>query len=313
MRYLDEIREDERVIEHFLCKEKQSLKSRNGKTYYSLKLQDKTGTIDGKVWDLNKDIQSFDKNDYIKIDALVVEYQGSLQLKINKIRKSSEGEYDPKDYTPTTKKDINDLYNKLLEIINSISDKNLKQVLKNIFTVNEQIKSNIKTHSAAKSMHHSYLGGLLEHTIEVTDTCDLLSKKYEVNRDVLIAGALLHDIGKIFELSTFPENDYTDEGQLIGHLIIGVELLTEESKKVEGTSEELIRLIKHCIISHHGELLYGSPKKPAIVEAYILHIADNLDAKIKMFENAIANNSTNSKWVGYNKMLETNVRRSIVE
>lgn len=311
MKFINEIREDEHVVEHYLCKEKQSLKSKTGKTYYSLKLQDKTGTVNAKVWELNKDIQSFEQNDYIKIDAVALTYQNEIQLKVSKIRRSSEGEYDPKEYIPSTDKDIPVMYDKLMEIINTISDNNLKKLVKSVLEDDETIKNNIKTHSAAKSMHHGYLGGLIEHILSVTQTCDFLSTRYKyVNRDLLISGAVMHDIGKIFELSPFPENDYTDEGQLLGHIIIGIELCTKYSQKIENFPKDTLNVLKHLILSHHGELEYGSPKKPATIEAFILHVSDNLDAKIKMYEEAIANDVTNGKWVGYNKMLATNIRKA---
>lgn len=311
MRFINELREDEHIIEHYLCKEKQSLKSKNGKTYYSLKLQDKTGTLNAKVWDLNKDIQSFEQNDYIKVDAVILSYQNELQAKVTKIRRSTEGEYDPQDYIPSTEKDINVMYTKLIGIIDTISDKNINKLLKLILVENENINAKIKTHSAAKSMHHNYLGGLVEHILSVTETCDFLAPRYKfVNRDLLIAGAILHDIGKIYELSSFPENDYTDEGQLLGHIIIGIELINENKSKIDKFSDEQCNLLKHLILSHHGELEYGSPKKPATIEAYILHCADSLDAKIKMYEESIANDSTKGKWIGYNKVLATNIRKT---
>lgn len=314
MRYINEIKEDERVVEFYLCKEKQTLKSRNGKSYYSLKLQDKTGLIDGKVWELNKDIQSFDKNDIIKVDAQALSYQNSLQLKINKIRKADDGEYDPTDFIPATDKNVDELFDKIVFYINSIENQYVKQLLENIFINSKNISSAFKTHSAAKAMHHNYLGGLIEHTLNIVEICDFLSKKYpEVNRDILISSAMLHDIGKIYELSPFPENDYTDLGQLMGHLIIGVELITFETSKISNFPKEYKNLIKHCIVAHHGELEFGSPKKPAILEAYLLHMADNIDAKSRMYLDSIAEDSTNGKWVGFNRSLNTNVRKTICE
>ncbi len=314
MRYINELREDEHLVGHFLCKEKQSLKSKAGKTYYSLKLQDKTGTLNAKVWDLNKDIQSFEQNDYIKIDAVVLSYQNELQAKVSKIRRSQEGEYDPADYIPASEKNINIMYDQLISIIDTVSDKNLNKLLKIILVDNKNINEKIKTHSAAKSMHHSYLGGLIEHIVSVTETCDFLSQRYKyVNRDLLISGAILHDIGKIYELSSFPENDYTDEGQLLGHIIIGIELINDAKNQIEKFPNELCNLLKHLILSHHGELEFGSPKKPATIEAYILHCADSLDAKIKMYEDSISNDSNKGKWVGYNKILSTNIRRVAID
>ena len=314
MRYIKDLKEDENVIEHYLCKRKQTLKSRSGKNYLSLILQDKTGSINAKVWELNNQIQSFEENDFIKIDAIVLTYQNELQLTVKKIRKSCEGEYDPADFIPSTEKSIEDLYQKLVSIINSIKNNYIKTLLENIYIKNEDFKERFKAHSAAKSMHHNYMGGLLEHTLSVCQICDFLSNHYEFcNRDILIASAMLHDIGKIFELSPFPLNDYTDDGKLLGHLIIGTELITEESAKIEGFPHKLKSLLKHSILSHHGEYIYGSPKKPKTIEAFILHCIDELDAKVKMYEEMINLDQTAGEWVGYHKMLERNIRNSSFE
>lgn len=311
MRYINELREGESLIEHYLCKKKQTLKSRAGKSYLSLLLQDKTGTIDAKVWELNNHIQSFEENDFIKIDATVLTYQNDLQLNVRKIRRSQEGEYCPEDYIPSTDKDVDVLYKRLKELIGSIKNPYLKQLGENIFFNNKEINDEFKKHSAAKSMHHSYMGGLLEHTINVAEICDFMSGMYKyVNRDLTVMAALLHDIGKLKELSSFPNNDYTDEGQLIGHIVMGAELVTEETAKIDNFPLELKNLLKHCILSHHGEYEYGSPKRPKIMEAFILHAADDTDAKLKMFEEAIDSDTTQGNWVGYQKMLARNIRKS---
>ncbi len=311
MRYINELTEDERVIDVYLCKQKQSLKSRNGKTYYSLRLQDKTGIIDAKVWDLTKDIQNFNENDYIKIDASVVTFNNEYQLKVVKVRKSEEGEYDPKDYIPSTSKDITVMYKEIESIVNDINDEYIKKLLKNILA-RPDIKDNFKSHSAAKTMHHNYMGGLLEHTLSVTQLCLKVAEHYGkmINKDLLVCYAILHDIGKVKELSSFPENDYTDEGQLLGHLIIGTELVGEEARKIEGFPKNTENLIKHGILSHHGKLEYGSPKLPATMEAFVFHMIDEMDAKTKMIEDLLTVDNGQGVWVGYNRMLERNLRKT---
>jgi len=311
MRYIEDLRDGESIIEHYLCKEKRLLKSRAGKNYLSLKLQDKTGIIDAKVWEMNNSIQSFEENDFIKIDGLINTYQNELQINIKKIRKSKEGEYDAMNYIPCTDKDIAALYRQLLEYINTLSNPYIKKLLENIFIKNALISEKFKKHSAAKTMHHNYMGGLLEHTLSVVQICDFMSTRYKhINRDILVSTAMLHDIGKLIELSEFPINDYTDEGQLLGHIVIGVELITSETAKIDGFPEKLKALIKHSIVSHHGEYEYGSPKRPKTIEAFILHCADNMDAKTKMYEDMISKNNTSGNWVGYNKMLNRNIRKS---
>ncbi|NDO46949.1 HD domain-containing protein [Clostridium sp. MD294] len=311
MRYINELKEGESVIGHYLCKSRQSLKSRAGKTYLSLKLQDKTGMVDAKVWDMTNDIKTFEENEYIKIDATVVTYQNDIQLNVKRIRRSMEGEYDPADYIPCTEKNIEEMYQKLMSYIKTIENPYIKKLLEAIFYKHPIVSKQFKTHSAAKSVHHSYMGGLLEHTLSVTEICDFAAPRYKyVNRDILIASAMLHDVGKLIELSEFPENDYTDDGQLLGHLMIGSELIKDTASDIEGFPKTLESLLKHCMISHHGEYEYGSPKLPKTIEAFILHCADNLDAKTKVFEEMIDNNSNQGNWAGYHKMLQRNIRKS---
>ena len=311
MRFINEIREGEQVVEHYLCKSKQTLKSRSGKNYYSLKLQDKTGIVDAKVWDLNNEIKSFEENDFIKIDAQAITFNNEIQLNVRRIRKSNEGEYDPADYIPKTDKNIDEMYKELMGYIDTVENKYIKALLQEIFINNKNVAANIKTHSAAKTMHHGYMGGLLEHTLSVTQICDFMSGRYKkVNRDILIASAMLHDIGKIFELSQFPTNEYTDDGQLLGHIIIGCEMIGKAADKIDGFPSKLESLMKHCMLAHHGEYEYGSPELPKTIEAFILHCADNMDAKVKAMEEIISSDNTSGNWVGYSKMLLRNIRKT---
>ncbi|NLJ88065.1 MAG: HD domain-containing protein [Epulopiscium sp.] len=311
MRYLKDIRDGEQIIGHYLCKQKQNLKSRNGKPYISLKLQDKTGFVDGKIWDINSDIDEFEENSFIKIDGVVSVYQGEYQISIRRLRLSLEGEYDPMDYIPCTDRDIKGMIEKLNEYIDKVENIYLKKLLQDFFVSDAEFLDKFIHHSAAKSIHHSYMGGLLEHTLTVVSIAEFLSSKYnEANKDLVIAGAILHDIGKIKELSEFPLNDYTDSGQLLGHIFIGIEMVNEKIKKINDFPEGLELLLKHCILAHHGELEYGSPKRPKIIEAMIIHCADNSDAKIKLFEESIKVDHIQGEWVGYNRMLGRNIRKS---
>lgn len=311
MRYIDSLHDGESLIDFYLCKQKQTFKSKSGKNYLSLTLLDKTGTINGKVWDINKNIQSFDEGDFIKIDATVQTFNNDLQLNIKKIRRAQEGEYFEEDYIPATKKDVKVLFEKVIEYIESIEDKYIKELLTNIFVKNEEIANSFKKHTAAKTMHHNYLGGLIEHTLSVTDICNFMAEHYEsVNRDLLIACALLHDISKIQELSEFPNIEYTDDGELLGHIVMGYEFIGKEADKIENFPHELKSLMQHCILAHHGEFEYGSPKLPKTIEAFILHCADDTDAKVKMIETAIEENPNMGKWVGYSRLLSRNLRKS---
>ena len=312
MRYINELREGESVVGHYLCKTKQTLKSRAGKSYFSLKLQDKTGTIDAKVWDLNNEIKSFEENDFIKIDGTVLIYNNEPQLNVRRIRKSMDGEYDPMDYIPSTEKNIDVMLKELLGYIDTIQDQYIKTLLQEIFLKDETVKKCFRTHSAARTMHHSYLGGLVEHTLSVTQICDFMAGRYKnVNRDLLVATAMLHDVAKVRELSQFPTNDYTDEGQLLGHIVIGAEMIHEAASKIDGFPKTLENLMKHSILAHHGEYEYGSPELPKTIEAFILHCADNMDAKTKAMEEAIAGNTNQGEWVGYQRIMQRNIRTSV--
>lgn len=312
MRYIKEFTDGERVIDFYLCRQRQSMKSqKTGKNYLSLTLSDKTGNINGKVWDISRDIQSFNEGDYIKIDAAVQTFNNELQLNIKKIRKALEGEYDEADYIPTTEKDVSQLYEKLTGYINSTENQYIKKLLTSIFIDNKAIADSFKKHTAAKAMHHNYMGGLIEHTISVADICSFMASHYEnVNRDILIASALLHDIGKLKELSEFPNIDYTDDGELLGHIVMGSEYIGKMADKIEGFPHQLRSLLQHNILAHHGEYEYGSPKLPRTLEAFILHCADDTDAKVKMFETALADSTNTGVWAGYNKILARNIRKT---
>ena len=314
MKYIKELREGENIIEHYLCKSRQTMKSRNGKNYLSLKLQDKTGMVDAKVWELNHEIQSFQENDFIKVDAYVTTFNNELQLNVKRIRRSREGEYDPADFVPCTDKNIEEMYQELMAYIKTIQNPYLKQLFEEIFWKHPVISKEFPYHSAAKTMHHSVRGGLVEHTLSVTQICDFMAPRYRyVDRDILVASAMLHDVGKVLELSDFPVNDYTDDGQLLGHLILGAELIRDAAAKIPGFPKRLESLMKHCMLAHHGEYEYGSPKLPSTIEAFLLHCADNMDAKTKMIEEALTADSTPGHWAGYHRMLQRNLSRSDYE
>ena len=311
MKYIEDLKDGENIVNHYLCKKKETLKTKGGKNYMSMILADRTGTISAKVWTLNNDIQSFETGDFIKIEAQVVTYIDDLQLNVRKIRKSMAGEYLPADYIPTTDKDIDAIYAAICEMIKSIENSHINQLLTNIFVENMQIKTAFLCNSAARSMHHAYMGGLCEHTLAVAQICDFLAPRYKfVNRDLLICAALLHDIGKIFELSDFPENDYTDDGKLLGHIIMGVELIGTEAAKIEGFPHELKSLLQHCLLSHHGKHEFGSPILPKTMEAMLLSYADITDAHTKMLEEALEKTPPNSDWAGYNRVLARDLRKS---
>ena len=311
MRFIDGLCEGETIRNVYLCKGKRSAETRNGKPYDNLILQDKTGTLDGKVWDPNSQgIADYDEKDFIEVFGDVINYNGNLQLNIRQIRKAEEGEYNPADYMPTTEKSVDGMYEELTAYIRQISNKYLRQVLEFYYIKDEAFIKKFKAHSAAKTVHHGFSGGLLEHTLSVTRMCDYFATSYSIlNRDLLISSAILHDIGKVKELSDFPDNDYTDEGQLIGHIVIGVEMINDAIRSIPGFPEKLAHELKHCIVAHHGELEYGSPKKPALAEAVALNMADSTDAKLQTLTE-LFKGKTGTDWLGYNRLFESNLRRA---
>ncbi len=310
MEYINELREGENITEIYLCKNKITATTKAGKSYYSLQLADSTGTIDGKIWELNNGIEHFESMNFVKLNAQVTSFNNALQLNIKKIRVASDGEYDINDYMPCTDKNVDEMYNKLLDIIKTIEKPYYKKLLEAFFVDDTEMIKKFKRHSAAKSVHHGFVGGLLEHTLAVTCMCDYYTSYYPIlNRDLLLTAAMLHDIGKINELSSFPENDYTDLGQLMGHIVMGTIMIRDEIKKIPEFPPKEARELEHCILAHHGELEYGSPKKPALIEAVALSFADNTDAKLETFTEAL-NNKSESEWLGYNKMLESNIRKT---
>ncbi len=312
MKYIESFREGERVNDVYLCKFKQAALTKAGKPYDNVILQDKTGTISAKIWDPGSiGIDEFDVMDYVCITGDVSSFQGALQLSIKRARKVGEGEYEPKDYLPTSDYDIDGMFVELMSYIDSVKNPHLNKLLHAFFD-NQAFEKRFKFHSAAKSVHHGFVGGLLEHTLSVTRNCDFFAKNYSfLNRDLLVTAAMFHDVGKLDELSTFPENDYTDAGNLLGHIVIGCEWVSDEIRKIDGFPQILANELKHCILAHHGELEFGSPKKPALVEALCLSFADNLDAKMETMKELLgAIPENNMEWQGYNRLLETNFRRT---
>lgn len=313
MRYINTLREGETIRNIYLCKGKRSAETRNGKPYDNLILQDKTGTLDGKVWDPNSGgIADYDEMDFIEVFGDVVSYNNNLQLNIRQIRKAYEDEYVAADYMPTTEKNTEEMYKELLGYIKQIKNTYLRQVVEFYFVKDEKFIKKFKAHSAAKSVHHGFAGGLLEHTLSVVKFCEYMAGAYPIlKKDLLYAAAICHDIGKVKELSSFPENDYTDDGQLLGHIVIGVEMVSDAVRTIPGFPEKLAGQLKHCIIAHHGELEYGSPKKPALAEALALNFADCADAKMQTLTEIFKEKNTND-WLGYNRLFESNLRKTII-
>lgn len=312
MRYISELKEGSRIQDIYLCKYKQSAVTKNGKNYENVILQDRTGQIDAKIWDPYSDaIGEFEAMDYIYVAGTVSMFNSSLQASLKQVRKADESEYIPADYVPMTKKNTQAMYSELVKIAGSVENRWFAALLKSFLVDDKEFVKAFTRHSAAKTVHHSFVGGLLEHTLSVTKLAIYLADTYPaINRDLLITSAILHDIGKIRELSFFPTNEYTDEGQLLGHIMVGAEMIHDHIAAIEGFPEILEMELKHCILSHHGEYEFGSPKKPAIIEALALNLADNTDAKLETMTEALENANTTDKWLGYNRFFESYLRRT---
>ena len=248
------------------------------------------------------------------VSGEVTSFNGRLQMKLESVSVANEGTYNPADYLPVSDRDVEEMYGELIRLVESVKTDYLNTLLESFFK-DENFKKSFCFHSAAKSVHHGFVGGLLEHTLSVAQACNFFAKQYPMlDRDLLITAALCHDIGKTKEISAFPENDYTDDGQLLGHIVIGYDMRRDRIAEIPNFPEMKARELLHCILAHHGELEFGSPKKPALMEAMALSFADNMDAKMETMKEALrATVPGNTEWQGYNRFLETNIRRTSPE
>lgn len=310
MKYIRELKEGDKISDIYLCKYKQSAVTKNGKAYENVILQDKSGTIDAKVWEPNNPgIGDFDVLDYIEVYGDVNNFQGNLQVSVKRLRVCRSGEYDPADYLPVSAKSLDGMYKELLGLIQSVGNPYLKALLKAFFVEDEAFAKLFRSASAAKTVHHGFVGGLLEHTLGVAKLCEYYCTAYPIlKRDLLLTAAICHDIGKVKELSPFPENDYTDDGQLLGHIVMGSQMVAEKAAGIADFPHGLLSEVQHCILAHHGKYEYGSPKLPALMEALALNYADDTDAKLETFKELLENNSANKGWLGYNRLFESNLR-----
>lgn len=314
MKYISSLKEGDRIRSVYLCGSRKSAVAKTGKTYESLILKDKTGQIDAKIWRPDdQGIGDFSVHDYVEITGDVSAYMGKLQISVTRAVRAAEGEFDPADYLPVSRNNVDAMYAEFTGYIQKVRDPFLGRLLKDIFIEDERFADDFKKHSAAKSVHHGFVGGLLEHSLSVTKLCEFYTERYDfLNYDLLITAAMCHDIGKVCELSDFPENDYTDEGQLLGHIVMGSEMIAKRIEKIPGFPKKLENELKHCVLAHHGELEFGSPKKPALAEAIALNFADNTDAKLEATREILQNSpaAENSEWLGFNRWLDSNIRRT---
>jgi 3'-5' exoribonuclease len=305
--------ENKVITSSFVVIGKQVKPKKTGEPYLALTLGDRTGQIEAKMWDNVDDaIDIFEQEDVIKIKALLNKYKNRFQLTIHKLRKLGEAEIDFADYLPKTTKDIGELWRTLAAFVATFQNPHLKTLVES-FMSDPEIAEAYRNAPAAKSLHHAYIGGLLDHVVSLFRSCDLLCRNYpQINRDLLLTGVFLHDIGKIHELTYNRTFSYTTRGQLLGHMIIELEMVRDKLRHLPNFPAELKTLIEHLIISHHGEYEFGSPKLPMFAEALMLHYLDDLDSKLESMRAHFERDSgAESGWTGYNPSLGRPLLNSI--
>lgn len=297
--------ENKIVTTSFVVGAKQIKPKKSGEPYLALTLCDRTGQIDAKMWDnVTEAIEEVGQDDFVKVRGLVNKYNGRFQLTVYKIRRMGETEVDFSDYLPMCPRDIDELWRTLGEYVAGFEDPHLKALVE-AFMNDPEIAQAYRTAPAAKTLHHAYIGGLLDHVVSLLKLCDLASRNYpQINRDLLFTGAFLHDIGKIHELSWARSFGYTTRGQLLGHMIIELEMLQAKIAQVPDFPAELKTLIEHLIISHHGQYEFGSPKLPMFPEALMLHYLDDLDSKMESMRAQFEREAAQADaWTSYNPSL----------
>ncbi len=297
--------ENKVIISSFVVTTKQVKPKKSGEPYLALTLSDRCGQIEAKMWDnVDGAIEAFEQDDFLKVKGLLNKYKNRFQLTIHKLRKLADSEVDFADYLPKTTKDIDDLWRTLTGFVDSFQDPYLKTLVR-AFMADPEIAEGYRNAPAAKSLHHAYIGGLLDHVVSLFHSCDLISRNYpQVNRDLLLTGAFLHDLGKIHELAYKRSFSYTSRGQLLGHMIIELEMLQGKIAQIANFPDELKTLLEHLIISHHGEYEFGSPKLPMFPEALMLHYLDDLDSKMESMRAHFEREAeSESNWTSYNASL----------
>ena len=297
--------ENKIVTTSFVVITKQVKPKKSGEPYLALTLADRCGQIEAKMWDNVEDaIGAFEQEDFLKIKGLINKYKNRFQITIHKLRRMGDSEVDFADYLPKTTKDIDELWRSLTEFVASFENPHLRGLVQS-FMSDPEIAHAYRSAPAAKTLHHAYIGGLLDHVLSLFRSCDLICRNYpQINRDLLLTGAFLHDIGKIHELTYNRSFSYTSRGQLLGHMIIELEMLQAKLAKMPDFPPELKTLLEHLIISHHGQYEFGSPKLPMFPEALMLHYMDDLDSKMESMRAHFERESeSESDWTSYNSSL----------
>jgi 3'-5' exoribonuclease len=303
--FINEIRENDLVEGVFWVKEKAMPFTRTGTPYLRVRLSDRTGEIEGRIWDgVEEFADLFEREDFIRIKAQATSYQDQVQLNIKSLTKAERGEVELEDFLPASEKDPEEMLAELIGIAQGIENKHLKELVM-AFLQDEEFTTPFKRAPGAKRLHHAFLGGLLEHTLSVVRLIEEIKGHYAgINHDLLLTGGILHDIGKVHELSYDIAFDYTDEGRLVGHIVMGTQMVEERISQIEGFPKELAMLMKHLMISHHGQYEWGSPKRPKTLEANILYYLDDLDAKVSGIKEFMDRSEEGARWTDFHRMFD---------
>lgn len=304
--YVAQIKERDWVDATFLVGDKTLAMAKNGKPYMTLRLADRTGEVEGRVWDrVDEFSATFEKNDFINVKAKASVYLGKMQLVVQELAPVVEAEVDLSDYLPVSERPLDAMRAEFMVLVDSLADPDLRALLQ-AFAADQAFMRGYCAAPAAKAMHHVFLGGLLEHSLAVAALANDVSSRYPVvNRDLLVVAALLHDIGKVDELRYERSFDYSDEGKLIGHIVMGVEMIDEKIRTLPSFPPQLKMLLKHMLLSHHGQYEYGSPKRPKTLEAVILNFVDDLDAKINGVCSHMAKEpDREGAWTSYHRLYD---------
>jgi len=304
--FVGEIKPEQNVNAMFLVLAKDIRQKKSGDPFLSLTLADKTGELDAKMWDNAAEVMdTFDRDDFVKVKGLTQNFQNRLQLTIHKLQKVADADVEVADYFPASKHDPREMERELREYIANFTNPHLKALLESVFG-DEHVVSAYRIAPAAKSIHHAFLSGLIEHVLSMAKVAKFTAAHYQdIDPDLLMTGVFLHDIGKIYELTYHRGFGYSDEGQLIGHIIMGYQMVTAKAAAIPGFPPKLLQLVQHLILSHHGQLEYGSPKVPLFPEALLLHHIDNLDSKMEAMRWTLERDTRiDGNWTAYSAALE---------
>ena len=304
--FIVDIKENDNVDSLFLVKEKSSGITKTGNAYLKLKLIDRSGEMEGRIWtSVETFANSFEKDDFVHVIGKSVSFKEHLQLNITHIQRVEEEEILFSDFFPMAEKDIEEMFRSLAEISDQIRNSHLHQLIK-LFWEDESFIKLFKVAPASKWLHHNYLGGLLEHTLSMVQLVLKNASHYNgLNLDLLLTASILHDVGKVDELSYRRSFDYSDEGRLLGHITLGIERVEDKIRQVPDFPKDLSTLLKHLLLSHHGQYIWGSPKRPMTLEAVMLHYLDDMDAKMNGIQQFIKKQVLEgSRWSGYHRIFE---------